>query len=290
MAFNINIESDLNLDLPKSTGNIDLRVFSAQFQLPKMSKTKINRADTQANYAYKDGFHFLEWPNLVAFKINENNIWYKAENEIPEGLLRIFILSEAIGIVLFLRGKYLLHGSAVKINENAEVFLGTPGAGKSTTIAAFYKNNFTVLSDDLVAIKINLDKQFEVIPSFPEIKIWEDTAVNLGFDKNELVPAWEGKNKYRIKQKSMHFGNEKLLLKKINILQKPYAKHRPELSIIEMPIELLKYFPLPHQLLNGENLKRHFEQSLLIAQQTENQILNRPKNFLELDKFINTYQ
>lgn len=287
-AFGLNIQSDINLNLPSAEEPTEVYIRKGNFEIPKSQKTKINRYNTTAFFAEKDEFYFLIWPNLVNFKISKNSIVYQPISELPEGLLRIFILSEAFGFLLLKNGYFLFHGSSVAHNKQAEVFIGTPGAGKSTTIAAFAKNGFQILTDDLVAITFNSKGEPFVVPAFNEVKVWKNALLGLDWNFDLVEAAWEGKEKYLFKTEN--WSDKTVPLKRINILKKPFSKSKTELSPILLPIEFVKYFPLAHQALNANVSKEHFEKSLQIIKHVEVRILNRPKNFIELEKFVNTYQ
>jgi hypothetical protein len=285
-AYTFTLESDAELHFPFSEGESDILIKSAEFELPKLKRTKIHRAGTLALYGMAGEYHYLSWPGFVDFKINTTQIFYQKNEKCPSGLFSIFLSSEALGICLFLRDCFLLHGSAVVLNQKAAVFIGTPGAGKSTTVAAYAKEGFTVLSDDMVAIKFDKKNTALVLAAGPEIKIWQDSAENLGFDLSLLEPAWEGKNKYLFQQKEFPT-NKAFELNAINIILKPSSKkYNEEIRFIDSPILLLKYFPLAHQLLNQEHIKSHFEKSLLIFEQAKFNYIRRPKNFQKLKEWV----
>lgn len=286
IAYNTIIESDLDLQLPVADGESQISVKKSKFILPKLSKTKIYRAGNQALHAQTADATFLSWPGQVDFKISKSCIEYQADSNLDEGLLRIFITSEALGTALFLRGLFLLHGSAVVINNKAQVYIGTPGAGKSTTVAAFAKAGFSVLSDDMVALKLNDSGEIVVVPAFADVKIWQDAVENLDWKTQDLKPAWEGKNKYIFTQENFDSFSE-IHLSQINIIRKPNAKIKnPALGMIEYPVTLLKYFPLAHQLIKGEALKNHFMFSISITNQAPIIQMKRTKNFEELKKYV----
>jgi hypothetical protein len=285
-AYTYTIESDTELHFPLSINQSDIEVKSGNFILPKLKRTKIHRAGSLALYGTKDGFHYLSWPGFVDFKINDREIFYLKNEKCPAGLFSIFLSSEALGICLFLKDCFLLHGSAVVLNQKASVFIGTPGAGKSTTVAAYAKEGFTVLSDDMVAIKFDKNNTAFVLAAGPEIKIWRDSAENLGFNLAALEPAWEGKDKYLFQQKEFPT-NKSFELNAINIILKPGSnKYKEEIRFIDSPILLLKYFPLAHQLLNQQEIKSHFEKSLFIFEQVKFNYLRRPKDFQKLKEWV----
>lgn len=286
-AFNLNISADIDLSLPIAIGHHDIKIRQKKITLPNLEETKIYRAGSQALYGSCHTNYFLVWPNLVAFQITDSRIYYQTLGNIPAGLLRIFILSEALGILLHLRGYFMLHASAVQHQGQATVFLGTPGAGKSTTIAAFAKEGIHVLSDDLVAIAPTQPPT--VLPSFPEIKIWKNTALGLGINPKVLKPAWEGKEKYIMALKNVHYQKTGYPLKKINIITPP-ADQNTATSTLLGPVELLRYFPLPHQLLTHKSLKNHFETSSLILSSAEISTIRRPANFQSLLKYVQDFE
>jgi hypothetical protein len=287
-AFNLNISSDIDLLLPKAiTGHYDINIAQGNITLPTLVQTKIYRAGVQALYGTQHASHFLVWPRLVALQITENNITYHKLGEIPQGLLRILILSEALGIILHLRGYFMLHASAIEYLGQATVFLGTPGAGKSTTVAAFAKHGFHVLSDDLVAIAPN--DPHMVISAFPEIKIWKNTAEGLGIDVSNLSPAWEGKDKFTMKLSTPSSDTNAYPLKHILVIT-PLHEHNSNASALVGTVELLKYFPLPHQLLNSISLKKHFEVSGSILSSSDIISVQRPADFGELSDYVQNFK
>ncbi len=286
-AYTLSVSSDTPLHFPKSASVPDIKIHKGDFELPKLKKTKIQRAGVWALYGIDKAYHYLSWPGFVDFKISNTEIIYRKAEACPDGLFSIYVSSEALGTCLFLRGYFLLHGSAVLIKNKAAVFIGTPGAGKSTTVAAYARAGFTVLSDDMVAIRFDKSLGFKVLAAGPEIKIWSDSAKQLGFNLQELEPAWEGKDKYLFSQ--THFPeNQSFELESINIILKPTTKkHLETISFIESPILFLKYFPLAHQLLKQTEIKTHFEQSLDIYKQAKFAYIKRPRNFIKLKEWVN---
>jgi hypothetical protein len=287
-AFNLNIKSDFDLKLPQAEGEADVIFERNKIANPKLLTTKVYRKSTTAKIAFDDKNIYLNWSEIADFQsVNSKNLYYQLLGDDLD-VFRIFALSEALGLLLFQRGIFLLHGSAVEINNQAHVFVGVGGAGKSTTIAAFSKAGRTVLSDDLVAIQF-IDGKPHVIPSFPHFKIWESSLDGLNFDKSNLEPAFEGHDKFFIRPDDKNFPDSPIPLKKITILQKPYSRKNKTIKSNEVPIELLKYFPLPHQLLKGQSLQKHFMDSIQIANQVEIERMNRPKDFKKLEEFVASF-
>lgn len=116
-----------------------------------------------------------------------------------------YLLGPVMGFLLRLRGVTCLHASAVAIGDCAIALVGSPGAGKSTTAAAFARSGFAVLADDVVALRGH-HEPFLVQPGYPRLNLWPDSVRAL-FGSEEalprITPTWHkrymplGKNGHR---------------------------------------------------------------------------------------------
>src|SRR5437660_418687 len=130
-----------------------------------------------------------------------------------------YLLGPVMGFVLRLRGTVCLHASAVAINDRAIALVGLPGAGKSTTAAAFGCAGFPVLSDDVVALG-DKGTQFLVQPGYPRVNLWPDSAFTLfksGDALPRITPTWE-KRYMPLGQDGHYFAPKPLPLGAIYIL------------------------------------------------------------------------
>lgn len=289
VAYGQIIATDLNFDdtLPKSRSEeISLEIINKPFPQNPRQLTKVYRKGVQARFGGDFNEAILNWDAIVKFKIiNGKSIYYQNLGA-DQGTLKLFTLSEALGIALWQKGIFLFHGSAVKVKNEALIFLGHPGAGKSTTATAFWKNGNIILSDDLTAVQINGNKAY-VIPGFPQLKVWKNALVGLGIDNSPLQNAFEGVDKFLIAQPIESFPAEPIVLKKITILKKPKARTKDGvLHSLKAPIELLKHFPIPIQLLKNEQISFHFKMSMQLAKLVEIASIKRPKDFMALTEFV----
>jgi hypothetical protein len=81
----------------------------------------------------------------------------------------------------------------VAVGARAIALVGLPGAGKSTTAAAFASAGFPVLSDDIVAMA-DKGAQFLVQPGYPRVNLWPDSVCRLFGSEDALpriTPTWE---------------------------------------------------------------------------------------------------
>ena len=86
-----------------------------------------------------------------------------------------------------------LHASAVAVGRHAIAVVGFPGAGKSTTAAAFARCGFSVIADDVVALAEN-GENFLVQPGYPRINSWPDSVRALFGSEDalpQITPTWD---------------------------------------------------------------------------------------------------
>ena len=130
-----------------------------------------------------------------------------------------YLLGPVMGFVLRLRGTVCLHASAVAIDDRAIALIGLPGAGKSTTAAAFACAGYPVLSDDVVALS-DKGPEFLVQPGYPRVNLWPDSVRTLFGSQDALpriTPTWD-KRYLPLGQNGHHFASRPLPLGAIYIL------------------------------------------------------------------------
>lgn len=96
------------------------------------------------------------------------------------------LLGPVMGVLLRLRGGLCLHASAVAIDGLAVGLVGSSGAGKSTTAAAFARLGFPVLCDDVLALRETTSGTLAV-PAYPRVRLWPESAAGL-FGSADLLP------------------------------------------------------------------------------------------------------
>jgi hypothetical protein len=288
LAFGLTIETNIRFDgiLQSSTAETD--VFINEGNVPEKAGqlTRVQRRGIRARIGKAESGFILNWPGVGKFRItNGTQIAYQNLGS-DEGTLRLFLLSEVIGICLYQRGYFLLHASAVKVHDESLVFMGIPGAGKSTTATAFGKAGHTVLTDDLVAITF-IDGKPSLVPAFSQYKVWENALVGLNIDPSTLEPSFEGATKFLVTQPLHTFPIQPVPLRQLTILFPPSSRVKEgRIRPITAPVELLKHFPLPIQLLTPAYLQQHFSQALQIAQSVPIYFMKRTADFRSLESFV----
>ncbi|WP_025762252.1 serine kinase [Dyadobacter tibetensis] len=289
-AYGLSIRAQIplpELSIGESTEKPDLKVVLTTISLPKLKKTNIHRRGVRADFGINEqGDLILHWQGVANFQAMGGHTLGVEPLVDDENIISLFTVSEALGLILFQRGLFLLHASSVQVGDEAWCFMGQPGAGKSTTAAAFIKAGSPLLSDDLTAIQFDDRGQPWIIPAYPQLKIWETTVHGLNYDSKNLAPVSEGVNKFSFQPKE-GFQHDPLPLKRVFFLHK--ARNRPYmdgLSAASIPVELLKHFPLPLSLVQNDALKDHFSQSFLISRHAALWRKRRDKSFSALEDWV----
>ena len=291
-AYSLSIASDIQLPPLRvcEPGAADLTIKCRKIpQSPATVSTKIYRAGLNARFAQNGNDQvWLDWPPLISFMALNGNELVVETTQTDAELISLFTLSEALGFILFQKGYFLLHGSAVRIGDEGVVFLGEPGAGKSTTVAAFAKKGCRVISDDMVCIQLNETGPHLLIPAFPQIKIWKNSVDGLQLQQEQMLPVREGIDKFSW-QNSIEFEDKPLPLKHIVVLTPPNAGPDCVMNPVatsQIPVALLQHFPLADAILTGETLNDYFGKSVAIAKSTPLSYMSRPANFTTLGTFV----
>lgn len=100
------------------------------------------------------------------------------EGSSPEEV-RLFLLGSVMGALLYQRGLFPLHGSAVETPWGAMIFVGAQGIGKSTLAAQFHRRGYRLLSDDVCAVATTLEG-LQVLPALFHFRLCADAYERLG--------------------------------------------------------------------------------------------------------------
>jgi hypothetical protein len=141
--------------------------------------------------------------------------------------------------------------------------MGMPGAGKSTTAAAFAQLGYPVLSDDVVVLD-DLGDRFVVQPGYPRVNLWPDSVCTLFGSVDALpwiTPTWD-KRYLALDQNGRRFQSSPLPLGAIYVL----AEREAELTS-----------PVIEEVVGGEAIVT------LVANTYVNYLLDRDMRTREFD-------
>jgi hypothetical protein len=162
--------------------------------------------------AYSDGTQF--WLNQEG-----TEIWATWPDHSTLEDTATYLLGPILGRLLRLRGITCLHASAVAFGENAVAFVGSEGAGKSTTAAALALRGHAILSDDVVALA-QRDGSFFVHPAYPYLCLWPESVESI-YGSAEALPRFSANYEKRclsLGKQELRFEERTLRLAAIYIL------------------------------------------------------------------------
>ena len=142
------------------------------------------------DYFHLDGdTAYLCWKIVGKFQVcSGKEIIIEPFADVKEHLIRLPLLGSVLAMALHQRQFLVLHGSAVAIEDGAAIFVGASGQGKSTMAATLCSRGHQLASDDVAALQINTEK-CNLIPGFPQMKLWSETArAILGDEAENLKP------------------------------------------------------------------------------------------------------
>jgi hypothetical protein len=177
--------------------------------------------------AYFDGVQF--WMNREG-----SEIWVVWPATLTIEDAATYLLGPVLGLLLRLRGVTCLHASAISIGNCALAFVGAPGAGKSTTAAAFAQRGFAVVSDDVVALVERNGGGVFIHPAYPYLCLWPDSvAMVCGSDKilPSLSPGWQKRllslpnNHLKFEEKAVPLGAIFFLGERSSEPSAPFSEH-----------------------------------------------------------------
>lgn len=93
--------------------------------------------------------------------------------------IRPYLLGSAIGAAMHQRGMVALHASSVRTERGVVAFAAPCGFGKSTIAAGMWRRGFSMLSDDILALKEIPEGSFVCLRGAPAFKLLPDAAQRL---------------------------------------------------------------------------------------------------------------
>ena len=228
-------------------------------------------------------YFVMEVPKLARYHISEGKrITVEPTKAANLDSLRLFLLGSCLGVLFHQRGLVPIHGSAIVSSWGAIIFSGPIGAGKSSLATAFFQKGYRLLADDIALLKLVPGRQIEVVPSFPQIKLSENTARLLGMATDGLVRVDPESSKFKL---PIHrqFSTSAEPLAKIFFIE-PSSTATFE---IDTPSGMNKFSLLGQNVYRQSLIadlgksKDHFGQLSRISQEVAIQIVKRPLTGLD---------
>lgn len=131
----------------------------------------------------------------VVFDATGTTVW-AWWRQYTDQMLTFNLTGPVFGFLLLLRGMTPLHASAVSHNDEAIVFCGASGMGKSTTAAALTHHGCRLMTDDIAALYY-IDGRLHLAPAHPRVRLLDNAVEALyGSDLAGLPLTPDGRKRY----------------------------------------------------------------------------------------------
>ncbi len=288
-AFNLNILSQLELPELLSAPNQPLVQPDVCIQWGAVSATGLEHPlVTGASFQANETALWFNIPLVACYLIeNGNQITIEPAAKSNEDSIRVFLLGSGMGALLMQRDLFLLHANAIKIGDHCISFAGESRAGKSTLSAAFFQRGYSILADDVCAI----NQAGEVLPSFPQIKLWADASQHLAIETKALRKIIPDLEKFALPT-GEQFHLNPLPLNVVYIL---HAHNKDTFELNELSgsqkfNHLKNNTYRPHYIKGLGKNRAHFKQCGTIAAQVSVVHVTRPNHGFQLNALMDLLQ
>jgi len=149
----------------------------------------------------RSGGHLLRVSGVGVYHVSGGDkIRIGVEPGADPGMVRLFTIGSAMGMVLHQRGILVLHGATVARDGRARILVGDSGAGKSTLAARLGRAGYAVLGDDTMALWNAPEGRAGkwLWQGSQVFKLWEDSIEAMGAGVEGLTPLGNRADKYYV--------------------------------------------------------------------------------------------
>jgi hypothetical protein len=281
-AFGLSFNSDIELSpLAISDSKIsEVRIIKGAVSETGLDEPTVTKPFMQSS----SNELWLHIPQIARFYvINGDTIVVEPAMDADMQSVKLYLLGSCMGAIMYQRNRLVIHGNAIRFGDECVIFAGASGIGKSTLAAAFVKRGYQILADDLSVI----DEHGYVQPSYPQVKLWSDTAKKLDIDTSNLerIRLQVKKYAYPLQQE---FCTKPLPVKALYILN----QHNQEDFIVEPLFGIEKFEPLKRNsyregYLEGLGLNaEHLKLCASLASKIDISRIIRPLAGFKLDELV----
>jgi hypothetical protein len=283
-CFGLNIKSQISFpELRPGKNN-----FNAIIHFDREKKFPIEglKKDTVTIKTSSNDISFI-FDTKPLFRVrNGKEIIVNSDFKIEDMLLRSLLLGQGMGILLHQKGYLVLHGSAVKMGDNAIGFIGDCGEGKSTTTAALNSRGHPLITDDVLVIGFDKNNKPVLLPSFPRIKLWDD-VIDLLTEGKEFFPKIHPKFQKYSYNIDENFVEDQLPLKTLYVIEKSEKNIiTPLKSQQDALIELVRNAYMIF-LLNKKEKNENLIQSARTVNNIDVKRLRRSNSLKDIEELLN---
>ena len=282
-AYGFTIDADMPLPelQPATDGPADVTIRFAAVGRPEAPPDP----QTSAYAVSPDDVRFF-WELVGSFRVHAGReILVDPIPNVEQDLLRIPLLGSVLGVLLHQRGRFVLHASAIDIHGQAAIFLGPKGQGKSTTAALLVGRGHPLIADDIVALSLDGSSPIQIVPGFPQMKLFDDAAASALGDDPEQLPLLASLIPKRARRTPGQFSARPLPPGAIYVLADGPELFVTRITGQEAVCEVIgSSIParFGSDLLDGPASLTHFQRVMTLVRQVPVYLLQRPRDLAGL--------
>lgn len=275
--------------------HIQSEIVLADFPLSKNSpEIFIKRSDIGKEQGTGDSIDFhrhrkgisISYPNLGRVMIGQGNEILVQSFPNDDDELGFYLSNQCVPLWRWLHGSLVFHGSAVAVKNGAIAFIGNKGQGKSTLAGAFYAQGHRVLTDDVIVVS-GEEENFQILPSFPQLRLTRDSAGVLRKNTGEEISGLLDKNSYPV---ATGFSWSPINIQRIYVLECGESLQLIPLSPQEGFLEGIRHSYFSPRLCTSEQTSIQFRGLTRFVNAVRFRKLQIPHSFIELPKILKTIE
>ncbi len=248
-AYGIKVRTSLNFAFPESEpSKLGIRFYEKGpdfFSKSSKQATK-NRKKDWFYYSYlRDDSVYLQWTDLFQFQVSRdgNRVYFCPLSRASLICLETYLLTHVLSFSLIAQAVEPLHSTVVSTGNEAIAFLGDCGYGKSSLGAAFLQAGFSLVTDDLLVVRMQGSSGL-ALPGLPRVKLFPKMAQHLLSHLTDKTPMNPFTRKSVLSLSQNMWCRSPVPLKAIYILSSPREKAErisiDRLSSGQSCVELIK--------------------------------------------------
>jgi hypothetical protein len=286
--YGLSLSSQWPLPYPRSTapGLAIVELRQAPVTLFSRVSAKIGPADQAAwchHQVLDDGSVYLRWSGLFEFLVAHDGkrVSIHCLHGVSREAFHSYLLGPALSFALLKLGIEPLHATTVVADGFAVSFMGDCGSGKSSLAAAFLKEGYPVLTDDLQVLSQTPDGLM-AHPGPPRIKLFPEIGAALLRTLVRGVPMGPLTSKLIVPLDQHQAWTEAVPLRAIYVLTPPAtgAQRRKvtirRLSARQALLVLLRN-TFNRVLIDSDRLERQFSWAARLASTVPIKLLSYPR-------------
>ena len=167
--FDFRVSSEIPLQYPSNCESNDTK------EIIRVTEGEVKHPENKdRDIISRPGTLYFRQRGVGIFRIENDSVVIDRSSAATNQDVAATVLGRVRNILLYQRGYFLLHGSAVSIDDRGVAFIGFSGSGKSSIAAAMHTNGHRVATDDTIIT--DFEDGISTVPSFPRLKLPKATV------------------------------------------------------------------------------------------------------------------